>query len=130
VSGGQLTDGNLSAADFAFWISDTHRTVLQSLLAFGNVGRNFFSGPGYNYTNLQMYKDFPILKNNNAFIQLKFPAATRPGVALWVAQHSFATYTRRMICGCFAHVWNNDHALKAIDCYGWFNGRDGQKMAI
>jgi len=38
---------------------------------FGNVGRNFFSGPGYNYTNLQLYKDFPIVKGERAYIQLR-----------------------------------------------------------
>ena len=38
---------------------------------FGNVGRNFFHGPGYNYTNLQIYKDFPLLKDNRAYIQVR-----------------------------------------------------------
>lgn len=38
---------------------------------FGNVGRNFFSGPGYNYTDLQLYKDFPLLKDNKTYIQLR-----------------------------------------------------------
>ena len=38
---------------------------------FGNVGRNFFNGPGYNYTNLQVYKDFPLLKDNRAYIQVR-----------------------------------------------------------
>lgn len=38
---------------------------------FGNVGRNFFNGPGYNYTNLQLYKDFSLLKDNKAYIQLR-----------------------------------------------------------
>jgi len=38
---------------------------------FGNVGRNFFNGPGYNYTNLQLYKDFPLMKDNRAYIQLR-----------------------------------------------------------
>ena len=27
---------------------------------FGNVKRNFFHGPGYNYTNLALFKDFPL----------------------------------------------------------------------
>jgi hypothetical protein len=38
---------------------------------FGNVGRNFFNGPGYNYTNLQIFKDFAILKDNKAYVQLR-----------------------------------------------------------
>jgi len=27
---------------------------------FGNVKRNFFSGPGFNYTNMSLFKDFPL----------------------------------------------------------------------
>ena len=38
---------------------------------FGNVGRNFFHGPGYNYTNLSLYKDFPIGKEGSRFLELR-----------------------------------------------------------
>jgi len=38
---------------------------------FGNVGRNFFHGPGYNYTNLQLYKDFPLVKDGHVYVQLR-----------------------------------------------------------
>ena len=38
---------------------------------FGNVGRNFFHGPGYNYTNLQLYKDFPLVKDGHIYVQLR-----------------------------------------------------------
>jgi hypothetical protein len=50
---------------------DTSNFSSEPVGTFGNVGRNFFSGPGYNYTNLQLYKDFPILKDNKAFIQVR-----------------------------------------------------------
>ncbi|HEY1576353.1 MAG TPA: carboxypeptidase-like regulatory domain-containing protein [Terracidiphilus sp.] len=38
---------------------------------FGNVGRNFFNGPGYNYSNLQLFKDFPLEKDGRVYIQLR-----------------------------------------------------------
>jgi hypothetical protein len=50
---------------------DTSTFSPEPIGTFGNVGRNFFSGPGYNYTNLQLYKDFPILKDNKAYIQVR-----------------------------------------------------------
>jgi len=50
---------------------DTSTFSPEPVGTFGNVGRNFFSGPGYNYTNLQLYKDFPILKDNRAYIQVR-----------------------------------------------------------
>jgi hypothetical protein len=43
----------------------------EPLGTFGNVGRNFFNGPGYNYTNLQIYKDFPLVKDGKTYIQLR-----------------------------------------------------------
>ena len=38
---------------------------------FGNVGRNFFHGPGYNYTNMSLYKDFPLGKEGARFLELR-----------------------------------------------------------
>ena len=38
---------------------------------FGNVGRNFFHGPGYNYSNLQIFKDFPLVKDGHVYAQLR-----------------------------------------------------------
>lgn len=32
----------------------------EALGTFGNTPRNFFHGPGFNYTDMQLYKDFPI----------------------------------------------------------------------
>jgi hypothetical protein len=37
---------------------------------FGNTPRNFFHGPGYNYTNLELYKDFP-LKKESQYIEIR-----------------------------------------------------------
>jgi hypothetical protein len=50
---------------------DTSSFSPEPVGTFGNVGRNFFNGPGYNYSNLQLYKDFPLLKDNKAYIQLR-----------------------------------------------------------
>ena len=42
---------------------------------FGNVKRNFFHGPGYDYTNLQLSKNFKVFPNNESrYIQLRVEA--------------------------------------------------------
>lgn len=42
---------------------------------FGNVKRNFFHGPGFNYTNLQLSKNFMVSPNNESrYIQLRIEA--------------------------------------------------------
>ena len=39
---------------------DTSVFSAEQLGTFGNTPRNFFRGPGFNYTDLELYKDFPI----------------------------------------------------------------------
>jgi hypothetical protein len=41
---------------------------------FGNVKRNFFHGPGFNYTNLQLYKNFPLGSEASRFVQIQLQA--------------------------------------------------------
>ena len=50
---------------------DTSSFSPEPVGTFGNVGRNFFNGPGYNYTNLQVFKDFSLMKDNKAYIELR-----------------------------------------------------------
>ena len=38
---------------------------------FGNVKRNFFHGPGFNYTNLGVYKDFALGAEKSRYIQIR-----------------------------------------------------------
>jgi Carboxypeptidase regulatory-like domain len=38
---------------------------------FGNVKRNFFHGPGFNYTNLGIYKDFPLGAEKSRYIEIR-----------------------------------------------------------
>ena len=43
---------------------------------FGNVKRNFFSGPGFNYTNMALFENFPIgHADSPRYIQLRLEAA-------------------------------------------------------
>ncbi|MGC2546408.1 MAG: carboxypeptidase regulatory-like domain-containing protein [Silvibacterium sp.] len=42
----------------------------EPLGTFGNVGRNYFHGPGFNYTNLALYKDFPLGKESR-YLELR-----------------------------------------------------------
>ncbi|QNI30560.1 carboxypeptidase regulatory-like domain-containing protein [Alloacidobacterium dinghuense] len=39
--------------------------------AFGNAKRNFFHGPGFNYTNLELAKNFPLGAEGQRYIQLR-----------------------------------------------------------
>ncbi|MHB1839498.1 MAG: carboxypeptidase-like regulatory domain-containing protein [Acidobacteriaceae bacterium] len=42
---------------------------------FGNVKRNFFHGPGFDYSNIELYKDLPLGgENSPRFIQLRLEA--------------------------------------------------------
>jgi hypothetical protein len=42
---------------------------------YGNVKRNFFHGPGYDYTNLQLSKNFPLSRNTERrYVQLRAEA--------------------------------------------------------
>ena len=36
--------------------------------------RNFFHGPGFNYTNLQLYKNFPLGRETSRFVQIQLQA--------------------------------------------------------
>jgi hypothetical protein len=38
---------------------------------FGNVKRNFLHGPGFNYSNMELYKDFPLGRSEARYIQLR-----------------------------------------------------------
>ena len=38
---------------------------------FGNVKRNFLHGPGFNYSNIELYKNFPLGRTEARYIQLR-----------------------------------------------------------
>jgi hypothetical protein len=38
------------------------------------VKRNFFHGPGFNYTNLSLYKDFPLGAEKARYIEIRMEA--------------------------------------------------------
>jgi hypothetical protein len=46
----------------------------EPLGTFGNVKRNFFHGPGFNYTNLSLYKNFPLGAEKSRYIELRVEA--------------------------------------------------------
>ena len=46
----------------------------EPLGSFGNVKRNFFRGPGFNYTNLSLYKDFPLGAEKARYIEIRMEA--------------------------------------------------------
>jgi hypothetical protein len=46
----------------------------EPLGSFGDVKRNFFHGPGFNYTNLSLYKDFPLGAEKARYIEIRLEA--------------------------------------------------------
>ena len=53
---------------------DTSPFSLEPIGTFGNVKRNYFHGPGFNYTNLQLSKNFPISAEGSRYLQLRLEA--------------------------------------------------------
>ena len=49
--------------------------TVTNLGVFGNVKRNFFHGPGFNYTNLSVYKNFPFGHEASSGLQIMLQAA-------------------------------------------------------
>jgi hypothetical protein len=43
----------------------------EPLGTFGNSGRNAFHGPGFNYSNMELYKDFPIGRDTARYVELR-----------------------------------------------------------
>ena len=39
--------------------------------SLGNVKRNFFHGPGFNYNNLSLYKDFPFGAEKSRYVEIR-----------------------------------------------------------
>jgi hypothetical protein len=55
------------------WFDPTQYTQ-EPLGTFGNVKRNYFHGPGFNYTNLTVYKDFPLGAEKSRYIEIRMEA--------------------------------------------------------
>jgi hypothetical protein len=53
---------------------DTTPFSAEPLGTFGNTTRNFFRGPGFNYTNLSLTKNIHITADNARFLQLRLEA--------------------------------------------------------
>jgi hypothetical protein len=54
---------------------DTSSFYQEAIGTFGNVGRNPFHGPGFNYTNLSLYKNLPLGHDTARSIQISLQAA-------------------------------------------------------
>jgi hypothetical protein len=46
----------------------------EPLGTFGNVKRNFFHGPGFNYSNFEIYKNIPVGVESSRYVQLRLEA--------------------------------------------------------
>lgn len=56
-----------------FWFDNSSFSP-EPIGTFGNVKRNFFHGPGYNYTDLNLYKNFPIGAEKDRYLQIRLEA--------------------------------------------------------
>jgi len=54
---------------------DTSTFSQEAIGTFGNVGRNPFHGPGYNYTNMSVYKNIPLGRDTGRNVQIMLQAA-------------------------------------------------------
>jgi hypothetical protein len=55
------------------WFDPTQFTQ-EPVGTFGNVKRNYFHGPGFNYTNLNLYKDFPLGAEKARYLEIRLEA--------------------------------------------------------
>jgi hypothetical protein len=53
---------------------DTTPFSAEPLGTFGNASRNYFHGPGFNYTNLEIIKNFPLSAENKRRLELRLEA--------------------------------------------------------
>ena len=53
---------------------DTTPFSIEPIGTFGNTGRNFFHGPGFNYTNLSITKNIPLTPDGSRYMQLRLEA--------------------------------------------------------
>jgi hypothetical protein len=53
-----------------YWFDPTQFTA-EPLGTFGNTKRNYFHGPGFNYTNMSLFKNFPLGRGETKYIQLR-----------------------------------------------------------
>jgi hypothetical protein len=56
-----------------YWF-DTSTFSPEPIGTFGNVKRNFFHGPGFNYSNFEIYKNVPVGSESSRYLQLRVEA--------------------------------------------------------
>jgi hypothetical protein len=56
-----------------YWF-DTSTFSPEPIGTFGNVKRNFFHGPGFNYSNFEIYKNVPVGSESSRYLQLRLEA--------------------------------------------------------
>jgi Carboxypeptidase regulatory-like domain len=56
-----------------FWF-DNSTFSSEPIGTYGNVKRNFFHGPGYNYSDLNLYKNFPLGGDKARYLQIRLEA--------------------------------------------------------
>jgi Carboxypeptidase regulatory-like domain len=63
---------NIRSASHQYF--DTTPFSPEPLGTFGNTGRDFFHGPGFNYTNLALTKNIPFTSDSAKYVQLRLEA--------------------------------------------------------
>jgi hypothetical protein len=57
-----------------YWF-DPSTFTQEPIGTFGNVGRNFFHGPGFNYSNFEIYKNIPVGgPESSRYVQVRLEA--------------------------------------------------------
>ena len=65
---------SLNGTSARYWF-DPSSFSDEPLGTYGNVKRNFFHGPGFNYTNMQVSKNIPFGRNESRYLQLRAEGA-------------------------------------------------------
>ncbi len=93
---------NIRSAGNAFF--DAAAFSQEPLGTFGNTPRNFFAGPRFDYTNLQLSKDLYFNADRSRYMQLRIEAFNAFNHA------NFANPSGNFLSGSFGHVTSVDHS--------------------
>jgi hypothetical protein len=67
----QAPSGGVQAGNAGNYYFNTAPFSEEAIGTFGNTGRNFFRGPGFNYTNLSVTKNLSLSADNSRYVQLR-----------------------------------------------------------
>jgi hypothetical protein len=99
-SGAGISKENIRSTTNQYFSTTPFST--ETLGTFGNTRRNFFHGPGFDYTNLQLSKNIAFTSDGSRYVQLRLEAFNAFNHA------NFANPTGTFLSGSFGRVTSVD----------------------